>query len=270
MPAIQLDRLRKQTDELGELFPYSERVVKVVRDLFEFYADRTRRSRRTGEPESVIRYYRVPEPVLRRILFIFGPMVRDNPEQGLLLCDALWAEPVLEFRMLALRLLGEIDADPPGSITERIATWVLDNHEERLQLAMADEALARLRVENVPAFLQMTESLIHSERERAQGLGLQALAILLKERRFENLPVIYRILAPRVYASKSSIRPYLVDVLGLLAEQSAQETAYFLREMLTADGGSKTAEWLTRHSLEAFPTEQKERLRAQLREKRGR
>jgi hypothetical protein len=62
----------------------------------------------------------------------------------------------------------------------------------------------------------------------------------------------------------------VLDVLNQLAAQSAAESTFFLREMLTSEESSKTTEWLVRHCLDAFPDEQRERLRSILREKRGR
>ena len=49
-----------------------------------------------------------------------APLVTSRPGEALSLCDALWEEPYLEFRLLAASILGLIPADPPDPIFIRV------------------------------------------------------------------------------------------------------------------------------------------------------
>lgn len=104
MPAIQLNRLNKQANDLAALYNEPARFVRELRDLFEFYSDRTRRPSQTGAPDPVIPTYNVPDPVLRRVLFAITPYIAEDPESALLLADACWARQHLEFRIMAAQI----------------------------------------------------------------------------------------------------------------------------------------------------------------------
>src|SRR3989304_215281 len=104
MPAIQLARLKIQSAQLSEDFVRPDKFVRGLRDLLELYADRTRRSGQFGEPAPLLPAFKVPAPVLRQVLKDLAPMATGDPQGGLALCEALWAEPFLEFRLLAAYL----------------------------------------------------------------------------------------------------------------------------------------------------------------------
>ena len=123
MPAIQLARLRQQAVELAELFSQPEVFIKELKDLFEFYSDRTRRPSQVGAPPPILKAYKIPAPVIRRILFELNPRVKDDPQGGFSLVDALWEQPILELRMLAISFLFKLPAAEHEQILERLEKW---------------------------------------------------------------------------------------------------------------------------------------------------
>ena len=64
MPAIDLARLKKQTAGLGNLFDQPAEFLREVREILEFYVNRTLRSQGVA-PSSVLPTYRTPAVVLR-------------------------------------------------------------------------------------------------------------------------------------------------------------------------------------------------------------
>ena len=265
MPAITLARLRQQAALLAESFNQPAAFVRSLHHLLEFYADRTQRSGQAGERPSLLDAYRVPPPVLRQILLELSPQAQSAPAQALLLCDALWAEPVLEFRLLAAMLLGAIPADRPQPVIKRVEAWSRRDTEEGLVNALLVEGLTRVRREAPQKAISQVELWLAAEEAPIQQLGLRALVPIIRDQNDHNIPIFLRILGPFVRQIPNRLRADLLDVLRVLAHRSPQETAFFLRQILDIHGSPDTA-WLIRQCVADFPAEIQPSLRAAGRE----
>ncbi len=233
--------------------------IRSLRYLLDFYADRARRPGQSGMPAPIIAAYKVRPPVLRMILQELAPPAIEDPEKGLALCDALWAEPNLEFRLLAAMLLGQISTDPPERIIDRLKTWLVPDLEFHLIEALMDHALERLRQEHPQSMIHLIEEWLESTKPLYQQLGLRALLPLVANPQFENLPVFFRLLQPLTCNVPLGLKPDLLDLLASLAHRSPLETAYFLRQTLAFPEATDTA-WLIRQLLAEFPPEQQQML----------
>lgn len=265
MPAIQPARLRQQAALLSEHFERPAAFVRSLHHLLDFYADRTHRPGQAGEPPPLLAAYNVKPPVLRQILYELVSLADDQPEVGLALCDALWEQAYLEFRLLAAGLLGQIPPDPPEALLHRVEAWARSVSDARLVGIILNTSLARLRQENPPGLVRQVERWLTESEIFFQKLGLQALLPLLEDQRFENFPVFYRLIYPLARVAPTSLRPELLDVVGALARRSPRETAYFLRQTMETPKSPDTA-WIIRRSLGNFPPEVQESLRLAVRE----
>ena len=108
MPAIQPARLRQLSAELVNAFGSPPAFVRELHGLLDFYADRTRRPGQAGAPPPLIHTYRTPAPVIRQVIQDLTPLVADDPQNALVLADALWEEENLECRLLGIEILGMI------------------------------------------------------------------------------------------------------------------------------------------------------------------
>ncbi len=157
MPAIHLPRLRRQASELAEKFSQPKDFVLALKDLLEFYSDRTRRVSRFDAPPPFLLTYKVPDPVLRYIRLELEPYVKTEPGKAFALVDALWDEPVFELHFLAIRLLGVLPSSEHKPLLKRLQNWVEGNQEDALLEAMATHGLARLRVDEPETLIQQVE-----------------------------------------------------------------------------------------------------------------
>src|SRR5512133_3765672 len=107
MPAIDLARLKKQTAHLADIFGDPSAFLRELRDVLEFYVNRSLRSQSVA-PSSVLPTYRTPVVVLRQIETELGPAAVRQPLQALELAAALWDEGWLETWLLAASLLERI------------------------------------------------------------------------------------------------------------------------------------------------------------------
>jgi len=265
VPAIQPALLRQQAALLVEHFDDPPAYIRSLHYLLDFYADRARRPGQSGMPAPITSAYNVRPPVIRMILQELTPLANQEPEDGLALCDALWAEPTLEFRQLAAMLLGQIPSSPPERIITRLKAWLVPDLEFYLIEALMNHALGRLRQEHPQAMIRLIQDWLESSKPLYQQLGLRALLPLVENPQFENLPVFFRLIQPLTFNVPPGLRPDLLDVLSALAHRSPQEAAYFLRQTLSFPDAADTA-WLIRQLLNQFPPEQQQMLRNVLKE----
>ena len=160
MPAISPARLKIQTAQLADVFSEPAACVRYLHNILDQYADRTYRHGQSGEPLPLIQAYRVKTPVLKQIILELSPLAATEPQQALALCDALWEQPVLEFRLLAADLLGQIPPFPPEPIINRILVWIQKGTEARLIETIIAKGMIRLTKENLPIVINLAENWI--------------------------------------------------------------------------------------------------------------
>ena len=254
MPAIQPARLRHQAAQLAEHYADPPAYTRSLHTVLDFYSDRARRPGKTGQPAPLLTAYNVRPPVLRMLLQELTPHLQEDPQGGLALCDALWAEPFLECRLLASMLLGQVPPQPPEAITDRLQRWITTDLEFFLIEALLTNGVERLHRQQPQALIRMIEGWLTSTKTFQQQLGLRALLPLIKDPGFENLPVFYRLIQPFCQVAPVALRPDILDVLAALALRSPQESAFFLRQALMYPDSPDTP-WLIRQSLRHFPPE---------------
>ncbi|MDI6694384.1 MAG: DNA alkylation repair protein [Anaerolineales bacterium] len=264
MTAIQPDRLKQQAAQLAEHFADPAAYVHELHQLLDYYADRVRRPGQAGRPAPLTPAYNVRPPVLRALLAALLPRLQADPQNGLALCDALWEQPYLEFRMLAILLLGQAAPDPPEAIVQRIKSWITPALELQLIESLLSLGVERLHRECPMVLLQLIRQWLENTQPFYQQLGLRALLPFINNPAFENLPVFFRLITPLCQSAPSGLRADLLDVLAALARRSPQETAYFLRQVLAYPDAPDTP-WLIRQSLNEFPPEIQAGLRSALR-----
>ena len=74
MPAIDLARLRKQANRLADFFFLPEDFIKHLREMLDFYVNRTLRKQENIAPGSNLPTYRTPRVVMRQIQNAIGPI----------------------------------------------------------------------------------------------------------------------------------------------------------------------------------------------------
>jgi hypothetical protein len=265
MPAIQLARLKIQVTELLAFFDDPPNFVRELHSLFEFYADRTRHPGRAGKPKPLIQAYNIPKQVMRRIVSDLTPLVLDDPERALALADQLWIDAWYECRMLAIYILGILPPEHAENIVERLQDWGKTCREDALVDALLDVGGARLRTESPDAFVELVESWLSETDVSSRKVGLRAFPALILNPDFENLPLVFRLISPFLREVTSALETDLLRVVRALAERSPNETAIYLQQILT--GPYKPGlTIIVRRSLDVFPQDLQDSLRAILRE----
>lgn len=265
MPAINPVRLKQETAALAEYFRDPPVYVRQLRNLFETYANPSHRSGQAADPPPLLSSYRVQPPVLRQLLASLIPLVKADPEAGLNLCDLLWEQPYLEFRLLAAMLLGQVPCHPSQPVMARLKDWLKPGLEQRVLDALLGQGTLSCYEEDPQVITELLEEWLEQDQLFYKQLGLRIMLVLLRQPSFENLPVFFRIIQPYCRELPAALRADVLDVVIALARRSPQETAFFLRQTLGTPN-SKDTPWLVRQSLSVFPAPQQESLRRLVRE----
>jgi DNA alkylation repair enzyme len=263
MTAIHPARMKIQVAQLGEKIRQPEAFVRALHNLLDFYADRTYRPGQSGEPPPLLATYKTPTPVFRQITREIIALAVSDPPAALELIDALWKEPYIEFRLLAITLIGDISPVPPEPVLTRIQDWVASKPENRLLAAILKHSLVGLRRDCPKIYYQMLEEWLNADELYPRQAGLHAMVPLLEDPEFENLPVLTRLLTPMIRMPPRVLRTELVAVLRSLARHYPQEASYLLRQNLSDENPDTI--WLARQVLKDFPGEVQDSLRAALR-----
>jgi hypothetical protein len=263
MPAIHPARMKIQVAQLGEKIRQPEAFVRALHNLLDYYADRTYRPGQSGEPPPLLATYKTPPPVFRQIVQETASLAVADPPAALALVDAMWAEPTLEFRLLAIALIGKIPPIPPEPVLARIQNWIASTPENRLLDAILEQSLVHIRRECPKIYYQMIDEWLKADELFPRQTGLRAIVPLLSDPEFENLPAVFHLLTPLIRVPPSALRLELVAVLRALVHYFPQEAGYILRQNLSADHPDTI--WLTRQVLKDFPSEIQDSLREFLR-----
>jgi hypothetical protein len=267
MPAIDLARLKKQTALLADIFDQPAAFLRELRDVLEFYVNRSLRSQSVA-PSSVLPTYRTPVVVLRQIEKELGPVAERQPIQALELADALWDEGWLETKLLAAFLLGRI---PPQEerLLARLTAWTQAVRDPEVRAALLTTSLTRLRKETPDLFLILVREWLHPARQRMWSNGVQALVPLISSPEFDNLPPIFEIIEPILKTSPATLQFDLQELIITLYEASPDETTYFLQQILKETRSPLPSVALRRMS-PMLPPELQSSLREMLRRTRTR
>lgn len=220
-----------QAARLAEKFHEPLVFLADLRELLEFYQDRTRR-RTQAVVRTSLPAFHIPAPVLRQILLPLIPLTERYPLDALALVDALWQAGYLEMRLLAAALVGHVPSESAMPLYGRLGEWLEQAREQVIQDAILRDSFQRLRRERPEVMLRLAEEWLKASAPRVQSWGLQALTLLLQDSGFEDLPRAFRLLRPALRAAGPATQLALATCLDALGRISPVETTQFLREVL--------------------------------------
>ncbi len=263
MPAIQPARMKIQVASLVEKMRQPEAFIRSMHNLLDLYADRTHRPGQSGEPPALLASYKTPPPVFRQIIREIDPLARADPPAALSLVDALWAEPYIEFRQLAIILISKISPASYEPVLSRIQAWIASKPENILLDSILEQGLQPVKQAYPKIFFRMIEDWMKADSIYLRQAGLRALIPLFSDPDFENLPAVIRNITPIMRGTPPELRLDLVAVLRAMARRFPQEASFVLRQNLSPDHPDTI--WLARQVLQTIPGETQDSLREALR-----
>ena len=266
MPAIQPARLKKQTGELADNFNEPAIFIRKLFHFFEYYSERTQRPGQSGEPPALIDAFYVRHPVLRQVVHELTPLVETYPLEAVELCDVLWQQPYLEFKILAANLLGKIPEAHFDHVIERVTTRVIDEKDDQVINVLLTDGLSSVREVKPAIVLDLAKKWFSDNEIKHQRLGLQTIIPLIRDQNYDLLPVIFQLIQPYALRVPGELQHYTLESLKALARLSPRETSYFLQNSLLHPDNVDTA-WIIRRCIDDFPADIKSELKVLSRQK---
>ena len=232
MTAINPARLRIQCVKLADSYHNPTKFISGLHDLLGFYSSRIRRTALSRTPLT-LQTYQVAPPVLRALEGELDELLNTEPSQGLLLVDALWEEEWLEFRQLAVIMLGNIPPINPEPIFKRIRYWLHRSTSEAIRSLLPTRAVKRLKVEKPDLVLSFYQDLLSNPiKENCQAV-LLGLIQFGQDQEFLNLPIIFSLLGDILLVEEKGLIKEIQTLMRLLIERSEQEASFFLVQQLS-------------------------------------
>ncbi len=237
MPAIQLARLKLHVAGLVANFDQPVSFRKALRDLFEFYADRTYRPGRAGLLPPLLPNYHIHRQVTRQIETELFPLIMSDPQAALRLADELWTDAYLEPRLLAVYIFSQVTTDPPEPILERLIKWTKPEEDRQVLTAFLSQGTVRLQREQPELWARLIKDWLTSEDPVLQSYGLRAILAMINDAGFENLPAVFRLISPLMQSIPDKLQGDMVTILEATAKRWPAETAFFLRQLVSISQG---------------------------------
>jgi DNA alkylation repair enzyme len=256
MPAIDLTRLRKQATRLVDFFFVPDEFIRHLKEMLDFYVDRSIRQQPAVAPSENLPSYRTPAMVMKQIEQEIRRNANEYPDAALELADRLWDEDHLETRLLAAFLLGS--TPPKGErLLVRLTAWTQQIRDPSLRARLLDSGLARMRKEAPDQFLQLITEWLQPERTRLWSNGLQAAISAIGDPLFVNHPPLLKALEPLMETAPAKLQEEIEEFVLTLYKASPTETIYFLRQVLVDSHDPMTAITFRRIS-RSFPEKLKD------------
>lgn len=240
MTAINPARLKMQTAELGKLIGQADQFTAELHSLLSFYSARIRQTRLSKTPLA-LQAYQNPEPVILAVESEVAERLEESPQAGFDLADTLWKEFWVEFRQLAVHVLGILPVDEPDRILDRIRAWLEDCTSEGIRQLIMTKGLARLTREKPEHSLMIIDDLISSGVKSNHQAALFGLASFGANPAYPNLPLLFRYLSRILQTEEIGLVKEISALLRVLGVRSEQETTYFLLKQLGSAPGPRIA-----------------------------
>jgi len=249
MPSINPSRLKRQVDEAMALAGDRERFVRAIREILEYYADRTRRSTAASEALLLSNVLRVPRPVLAALCAGVQTLAELPDGERLGAAQELWELNYRETRHVAVCLMQGV---PPGERPEHFERWAAGCDDRVVLSWIAEQGLRDWwQAAGDDAWRVLRGWL------GAGNHGVRHLALLALQKRIDSgasdsiLPAVFRLLKGAAGEVRGDSFTTLAEILELLARRSPQETArYLMDEVKRKTPGSRR---LARACSQALP-----------------
>ena len=181
--------------------------------------------------------------------------------------DNLWKESWLECRKLAFLILGWISPNPTCDVSGRLREWCEICGYDRVMDTAFAVALAELWRKSPELMISVLESWMTSSSPTKKLWGMRVVQELSNDILVSYLPTIFQLLTPYIQSMVIPPDTDLILAIKNLAEQNPQETAFFLRRIITTSENDGVYA-LIRQSLDSFSSPTKQELKNFLYQKR--
>jgi hypothetical protein len=248
MAAIDLTKLKRLSTHLVTLCDSPEKFQNELHNLLETFSDRSLRLSSMSDHGTPLNTYRVPKQVIYSITRNIEPIMRQSPGEFFNLSDYLWADEVIESKLIALFIIGRISIDFTKEITARLVEWEKGCTDIYMINNFINLGLYNLRHDSVAIFIMLAETWITTKTASTQKIGIKCIQVLITDTIFDNIPLMFRLVTIVLKDYSLQIETDLGRLLKLLLQKYPDETLNFLNNFITVNKNKKVVR-LIRQSL---------------------
>lgn len=246
MPAVNPTRLKGQIEELLQFFYTPKVFQRRLQDLYSLYANRSLHRGDTPQPQPVSIMYHLPPPLVRQLQMDLKPHILKDPQAAFELGKELWGNTHFEIKQLALYILGNTPLEEPDLILEQLEICLDPDLDEGLKSTLFSIGTLTLQNKFPVQWENFLQSLLNHSDPKMIGLGIQGLQASLERENFNNFPMAFRLLSPRLQNPNSTNMEELENLIEKLTKQSPTETAFFLKQTLSISRSPETIRLIKR------------------------
>ncbi|MDY6847386.1 MAG: hypothetical protein SVP52_09665 [Chloroflexota bacterium] len=263
MPAVNPTRLKGQIEELLDFF-YAPKVFRRrLQDLCSLYANRSLHHGDMPQPQPVSPMYHLPPPLIRQLQMDLKPHILKDPQAAFELGEELWNDSHFEIKQLAVYILGNTPIEEPDLIVEQLENCLDPDLDEGLKSTLLSTGTLTLQNKFPIEWENFLQSLLNHSDPKMIGFGIQGLQASVERTNFNNFPMAFRLLSPRLQNPDPTNMEELENLIEILIRQSPTETAFFLKQTLSISRSPETAK-LIKRCLPLFPESVRQDLKSSL------
>ena len=233
MPAVQLNKLKQQINELIWKYTQPDEFLNCLHDLLDQYANRVYRPGEMVQNLYKGKIYNTPQVVLNQIIIELIPLINENPKRMLLIADSLWEDNYLETRKLGISILGSIPPVEFNSVLSRIQDWSKSADNKTITDILLLDGSKTIRQSNPDIWLDQISSWLKINEPETQIIGLKAMLPLIADNTFNDLPPLYSKIEHFFLQDSYPFQNELYLILDGLIKRSPIETSFFLKQILS-------------------------------------
>ncbi|MFH2038655.1 MAG: hypothetical protein ABIJ65_04395 [Chloroflexota bacterium] len=231
MPAIDLTKLKQQCAELIILFDQPDVFLQQLKDILDFYTNRTLRVSQVIQ-KSNLPTYNTPRPVILQIENTIEKLGELFPEAAINLSKALWDTSIYEARLLSAFILGTIPLPSSISLLTSLPEKLYETKDQGIKNALLTSALARLRNEDPHTMMILVKEWLNAPGPKTKTWGLNAFLPLVQKLGYDDLPQIFEILRPVIITMTPATLTDIQACINSIYLISPVETIHFLTDII--------------------------------------
>jgi hypothetical protein len=263
MAAIQLEQLNIQLNELMWKFTRPKEFLSGLRELMEFYGDRTFRLGSSSLSTRIIHTYHIPQIFMNQLTHALQTRCEENPNAAFLLADTLWEDNSFEIRRTAIEILALSPVDNCEDLCHRLERWCQPGEDNELIHLLLQDGSGNLRKFKGSDWMRLIGKWLEDLDEAFKTIGLKAALVTIRDENYTDLPSLYNLLSPVLKISDISLQPDLIEISKALAIRSPSEMLFILRQALILGDPINTTR-LARKLLPELDTDTGKQLRLML------
>lgn len=228
MPPVQIARLRPQVNALMAHYQDREYFRKTLLLIFERYSEKKSITNTWLRTDPGLPAYQVPLIVINELESAFSILAKTHPAESARLADMLWALPHYEPKKLAIFLLARLAPPYQDEFIRHVEGWITEGLPESLIAEVIEQSSQKPELVGSPQWTNLVRAWILSGRKDLKKVGIRAAVILAENRDFQNLPLLFDLVAPLYTQPRIAIQKSVMELTRRLIERSQPETASFL------------------------------------------